>query len=174
MRMMASLGARIFGSSTSSNRTSCGPCKTAPFISFLPCLSVLLVGDLLHPVHDPAVELFLDRDVRHGGRRRGAVPVFLVRRTPHDVAGTNDMQGPALALHVAAAGRADQRLAKRMRVPVAARARLERHVSPARARWRRCLEELVDAHRASEILRRSAGRWLRSVLSQFHKFLRST
>src|SRR3954466_14443776 len=157
MRMMASAGARIFGSSTSSNRTSCGPCKTVPFISFLPCLSVLFIGDLLHPVHDLAVELFLDRNVRHGGRRRGAVPVLLVRRTPHDVAGTNDMHGPALALHVAAAGRADQRLAERMRVPVAARARLEGDIRAARARRRRRLEQLVDTYGAGKVLRRPAG-----------------
>src|SRR5689334_14843644 len=111
MRMMASVGARIVGSSTSWNRTSCGPCRTVPFMSFLSCRVVLLVGDLLHPVHDLAVQLFLDRDVRHGGRRRGAVPVLLVRRTPHDVAGADDPDRTALALHVAATGGADQRLA---------------------------------------------------------------
>src|SRR5438067_11493587 len=90
----------------------------SPFISFLPCLSVLLLADLLHPVHDLAVELFLDRDLRHGGRRRGAVPVLLVRRTPHDVPGADDMHGPALARHVAAAGRAAHAVAERIRLPV--------------------------------------------------------
>src|ERR1043166_3841533 len=97
-------------------------------MSFLSCRVVLLVGDLLHPVHDLAVELFLDRDMSHRGARRGAVPVLFVRRTPHDVAGTDDSDGIALALHVAASGRADQRLAERMRVPVAARAGLESDV----------------------------------------------
>src|SRR3954470_4709730 len=145
MRMMASVGARIFGSSTSSNRTSCGPCRTVPFISFLSCRVVLLVGDLLHPVHNLAVELFLDRDVRHGARQRGAVPVLLVGRAPDDVSRPDDPDGTAGALHVAAPGGADQRLTQRMRVPIAASAWFKGDVGAARARRRRGLEKLVNA-----------------------------
>src|SRR5690242_12928032 len=53
--------------------------------SFLSGLAVLLVRHLLHPLDHLAVQLFLDGEVRHRGRRRSAVPVLLVRRTPHDV-----------------------------------------------------------------------------------------
>ena len=51
--------------------------------------SILFVADLLHPVHDLAVEFFLDGDVRHRGRRRGPVPVLLAGREPDHVAGVD-------------------------------------------------------------------------------------
>ena len=89
-------------------------------------LSVLFVADLFHPVDDLAVELFLNGDVRHGGGRRGAVPVLLAGREPDHIAGPDFLDRPALALRPAAAGRDDQGLAERMRVPCGARARLER------------------------------------------------
>src|SRR5438874_10404636 len=94
--------------------------------------------------------------------------MLLVRRTPDDVTGPDRAYCAALALHVAVARRANERLAKRMRVPIAARAGLEGYVRAARARWRGRLEELVDAHRAGEILRRPFGRRLRSVLPELH------
>ena len=50
---------------------------------------VLLVGHLLQPLHDLAVERFLNRDMRHRGRRGGAVPMLLARREPDHVAGMN-------------------------------------------------------------------------------------
>src|SRR2546427_5931793 len=37
---------------------------------------VLLVGDLLHPIDDLPVELFLDGDVRHGRGGRCAMPML--------------------------------------------------------------------------------------------------
>ena len=72
-----------------------------------------------------AVELFLDGDVGHGRGRRGAVPVLLARREPDDIAGPDLLDRAALALDPAAAGRDDQRLAERMRVPGGAGAGLE-------------------------------------------------
>jgi hypothetical protein len=38
--------------------------------------AVLFIADVLHPIDDLAVERFLNSDMRHRGRRRGAVPVF--------------------------------------------------------------------------------------------------
>src|SRR5437660_12757512 len=84
--------------------------------SFFTGTVVLLVGDLLHPVDDLAVELFLDGDVGHRGTRRGAMPMLLAGRARNDVARTDDLDRPAPALHVAAAGGDDERLAERMRV----------------------------------------------------------
>src|SRR2546422_864540 len=77
---------------------------------FLARAGVLLVGHLLHPVHDLAVQLLLDGDMRHCGVRRCAVPVLLARRTPQDVAGPKYSDGSAPALNQTEARRHDERL----------------------------------------------------------------
>src|SRR6266550_1295477 len=71
---------------------------------------VLFVADLLHPVDDLAVEVFLDCDVSHGGGRRRAMPVLLARRAPDDVARSNHFDRTTPALHEPVAGRDDQGL----------------------------------------------------------------
>src|SRR3954447_8043146 len=48
--------------------------RLLPPVARAESLAVLLVGDLLHPLDHLAVERLLDRDVRHGGGRRGTVP----------------------------------------------------------------------------------------------------
>src|SRR5207244_11498605 len=78
---------------------------------------VLFVADLLHPVDGLAVELFHNRDVRHGRGWRRAVPMLLTRRAPDHVTGPNLLDRTAPALHQAAAGRHDQCLTQRMGVP---------------------------------------------------------
>src|SRR2546430_6264906 len=78
---------------------------------------VLFVADLLHPVDDLAVEVFLDCDVSHGGGRRRAMPVLLARRAPDDVARSNHSDWTTPALHEPAAGRDDQGLTPRMGGP---------------------------------------------------------
>ena len=78
---------------------------------------ILLVADLFQPVHGPAIQLFLDGDVRQGGGRRGAVPMFLAGRKPDDVAGPDFFNRPAPALCASAASGDDERLAQRMGVP---------------------------------------------------------
>src|SRR6266480_2287064 len=128
-----------------------------PERSFFAWTVVLLVADLLHPVNDLAVQLFLDGDVSHRGGRRGAMPVLFARRTPDDVARPDDLDRATPALHEAAAGRHDQRLAQRVRVPIAARTGLERDVSAARARRSRRLEKRINAYRASEVFGRPSG-----------------
>src|SRR2546427_12982474 len=82
---------------------------------------VLLVGDLLHPIDDLPVELFLDGDVRHGRGGRCAMPMLFTRRARDHIAGPDDLDRAAPALHEAAAGRDDERLTERMRVPIADR-----------------------------------------------------
>src|SRR3954451_17875344 len=78
---------------------------------------VLLVGDGLHPVHDPPILMLVDGDVRHGGGRRSAVPMLLARLEPDDVARPDLLDRTTLALHETEAGGDDQRLAERVRVP---------------------------------------------------------
>src|SRR5438876_2688985 len=50
-------------------------------------LAILFVADFLQPVDRLAVEPFLNRDVRHGGGWRSAVPMLLARRDPDHIAG---------------------------------------------------------------------------------------
>lgn len=67
-------------------------------------LAVLLVADLLHPIHGLAVELFLDGDMSHRSRRGRAVPVLLAGREPDDVARANLLNGTALTAGALAGG----------------------------------------------------------------------
>src|SRR5437667_74876 len=50
-------------------------------------LQILFVSDLFHPIDDLAGELFLNRDVRHGGSRHSPMPVLLAGWDPHHVTG---------------------------------------------------------------------------------------
>src|SRR5262249_60626159 len=86
--------------------------------------AVLLVADLFQPVYGPAVDRFLDGDMRHRRRRCCPVPVLLPRRKPDHIAGPDLLDRPALALRPAASGRDDQGLAERMGMPGGAGARL--------------------------------------------------
>src|SRR5437870_1476289 len=88
--------------------------------------AILFVAHLLHPLHDLAVEIFLDRDVSHRRRRRCSMPMLLAWRAHDDVNRTNFLDGSAPALHPAAARGHDQGLPERMRVPRGARTGLER------------------------------------------------
>src|SRR5262245_26838733 len=89
-------------------------------------LSVLLVGDLLHPVDGLAVQPFLNCGVRHRRRRARAVPVLFVRRKPDHVALPKLLDGTAPSLSETAARSDDEGLPQRMRVPRRSRAWLER------------------------------------------------
>src|SRR6266850_4021154 len=78
---------------------------------------VLFVADLFHPVHGLAIELFLNRDMRHGSGGSGAVPMLLARREPDHVTGTSFLNRPSPALREAATRGHDEGLAQRVRVP---------------------------------------------------------
>ena len=60
---------------------------------------VLLIANLLHPVHNFPVEPFLNRDVCHRGRRTGTMPVLLTRREPNHVARPDLLDRTAFALN---------------------------------------------------------------------------
>src|SRR3954453_23154378 len=99
---------------------TCGICLRSRFSS-----EILLVRDMLHPSHRRAVQRLLDRDVRHRRRVCGAMPVFVVRGTPDDIACPEFDPLIPFALRPAGAGYHDQRLTERVRVPGGPRARLE-------------------------------------------------
>src|SRR6266487_5413391 len=75
-----------------------------------PSLSVLLVADLFHPVHNLPVECFLNRDVRHGGSGRSTMPVLQSWREPDHITGPDLLDRAALALHPTNTGCDNQRL----------------------------------------------------------------
>ena len=79
--------------------------------------SVLLVGDVLHPIDHLAVLLLLNGDVRHARRRRRAMPVLLAGRKPDYITGTDLLDRPAPALNPSTASGHNESLAERMRVP---------------------------------------------------------
>src|SRR3954464_4462808 len=71
---------------------------------------ILRVTDLLHPFYDFAIELFLNSNVSHRCAWRRAVPVFLVRCKPNDIAGPDLFNRASFPLHPSASGGHDQRL----------------------------------------------------------------
>src|SRR6185369_2353071 len=94
------VGSTIRASGTCSTRTSPGPYITVARIAAPRSCSgrscralwraaVVVVAHLLHPLDRLAVELLLDGDVSHRGRRRRAVPVLLAARDPDHVARTD-------------------------------------------------------------------------------------
>src|SRR5712691_5253395 len=108
---------------------------------------VLFVGDFFYPVDDLAVDLFRKGDVRHGRGRRGAVPMLLTRRDPHDITLPDLLDRPAPLLDPTGAGRHDQDLTARMGVPCSAGAGVERNQTPRPLQRIVRLEQGVAAHR---------------------------
>ena len=80
-------------------------------------LEVLLVGYMLHPFDDFAVELFLDGDVcdRRGGG--GTMPVLFAGGKPDDIAWMDVLDRTAFELNPTRSSRNDERLTEWMGVP---------------------------------------------------------
>ena len=64
---------------------------------------IFFVSHMLQPVGGPAVEFFLNCNMRHGRVGCGTVPMFFARREPDDVTRPNLLYRPTLALGQAAA-----------------------------------------------------------------------
>src|SRR3974390_363004 len=64
---------------------------------------VLLVSDVLHPLHRLAVECLSNGDMAHRRGRRRAVPVLLAGQKPDDIARPDFLDWASLALHPSAA-----------------------------------------------------------------------
>jgi hypothetical protein len=111
---------------------------------------VLFVADLFHPVHDLAVELFLNGDMSHGGGQCSTMPMLFTRREPDHIDGTDLLNRFSLALDPVATGGDNQCLPQRMRVPRGSSAgfKCDRGSGyPSRLVW---LEQGFDARRARE------------------------
>src|SRR6266700_2814070 len=118
---------------------------------------IFFVGHLLHPGNIRSVHRFLDRDMRHGGGGRRAVPVLVAGRAPDHVAGADFDARLLLALRPAGARSDDEGLAKRMAVPCGPGAGLKGHDRSSDARWIRPLEHGIDANVTGEPVSRTLG-----------------
>ena len=72
--------------------------------------AVLFVADLFHPIYGLAVELFDDRDMRHRGSCRRAVPMLFAGWAPDYITGANLLFRLSPTLRPAASGGDYQRL----------------------------------------------------------------
>src|SRR3954447_12736635 len=106
---------------------SSSPARLDSLRSLSASVQILLVGYMLHPIHDFSVELFLYGNVGHGRRRRGAVPMLFTGRKPNNITRTDVLDRAAFQLDPTSTGRHDQSLTKWMSVPRCACARLKRH-----------------------------------------------
>src|SRR5687768_422021 len=78
---------------------------------------ILLVADLLHPIHASAVDHVRDGDMAHAVSRGGSMPMLHARRRPDDVTWLHLQLLAAPFLHPSCPGRDDQDLASRMGMP---------------------------------------------------------
>ena len=60
-------------------------------------LAILLVADLLQPIDDLPIELFLNGNMRHCRGRRRAMPVLFAGEKPHYIARPNFLDWATLA-----------------------------------------------------------------------------
>src|SRR5690606_18759620 len=115
---------------------------------------ILFVVDLLHPVRSRSVQVFLNRDMRHGCGRRRTVPVLFAGREPDDISRPKLLDRPAPTLCPTAAGRYDESLAERVAVPCRPRARLERNAGAGDPCRPRRLAQGIDTNGAGKVLAR--------------------
>ena len=105
----------------------------------------------------------------HRCRRRGAVPVTLIRRAPNHVSRPNFFDWAVFALGPATACGNDERLPERVRVPVRAGAWLEGNAGAGDASWRRWRAQRIDTNTTGEVIGRTPNRGLRSSMFKIHE-----
>jgi hypothetical protein len=86
---------------------------------------------MLHPIHDLAVETFLNGNMRHRGSGRRAVPMFLAGRKPNHITRPDFFNRTAPTLCPPETCRDNERLSKRMSVPSRASAGSKVTLAPA-------------------------------------------
>src|SRR5215470_1758397 len=96
--------------------------------------AVLFVADSFLPVDDFPVQRFLNGNMSHRGRRRGAMPMLFTGRKPDHISTPDFLDRPALALRPPKTRRNDQRLTEWMCVPRGTRTRLEHYARHTHAR----------------------------------------
>ena len=96
------------------------------------------------------------------------MPMLFAGLEPDDIAGADFLDRAAIALHAAAAGGDDQRLAERVRVPGRARARLECDQGAGDASRIGRAEQRIDTNRAGKPVDGAFARWLCAAAFDVH------
>ena len=112
--------------------------------------------------------MLINGDVRHGGSRRGAMPMLFTGRNPDHVSGPNFFNGSAPALHPPAAGGDNEILTQRVGVLECSRAGFEGDADAQCAGRSIYLEEGIDAHVAGKPIGRSFSGGLRTRSHDVH------
>src|SRR5450631_1543297 len=115
-------------------------------------LLILLVCDLLQPIHRLAALFFSEGDVGHRGRGCGSMPVFFSSLEPDHIAGPNLFDQTAFVLGPPTSSRNNEGLTEWMSMPCRSGARLECDHGAANACRLGRLERLIDANNSSEPL----------------------
>src|SRR5690242_17591538 len=100
--------------------------------------------------------------------------MLFVRREPDDITGPDLLDGAAFALSPATSGSDDQGLAQWVCMPSCPCAGFEGHTGALHVCWIRRLKQRIDTYTASEPLRRSYCRGLRTYSFDFHVCTPST
>jgi len=129
---------------------------------------VLLIVDVVHPLHSLAVQSFLNRNMRQSRSRRSSVPMLLSRRKPNHIARVNLLNRTALPLNPATARSHNQSLPQRMRMPRSTRSRFERNAGSTNERRIRRLKERVNPNCSGKPLCRTFARRLRTAAFDLH------
>jgi hypothetical protein len=132
---------------------------------------VLFVTDVLHPIHDLAVQTFLDCDMSHGCGGCCPMPVLFARRKPDHVSGAYFLSCAAFPLDPSTAGRDNQRLPEGMRMPGGTRRRFKGDAGAGNKRRVRCLKERVNAYSAGKPVCRTFARGLRTDAFDLHHYI---
>lgn len=111
---------------------------------------------------------FLNSGMCHRAWRAGPMPMLLIRFEPDHIARPDFFNRAAPLLHSADAGRDDQRLPERMRMPGGSRAGLKGNTCTARTRGIGCLKKRVDPHCSREVLRGAFSGGPRTASFNFH------
>jgi hypothetical protein len=129
---------------------------------------VLLVADMLEPIHNFPIQAFMNRNMGHGRGWAGPMPVFLAGWKPNHISGQNLLERASPTLREATACRDNQGLTQWVRVPSRACSRLEGDAGPESTCWIVGLKQWVNPYRAGEPFGGACARGVAAVSFDFH------
>src|ERR1700730_9845884 len=120
-----------------------------------PSALVLFAADLFHPIDGFTIEFLLNGDMTHRCSWHRPMPMLLSRWNPDPIPWPDLLDWTTPALRPAAAGRDDQGLTERMRMPRGTGPGLEGDAGANNSRGIGSLKERIDANRTGEPICRS-------------------
>lgn len=129
---------------------------------------VLLIRNMLHPIHKPALKSLLDGNMRHRRTPRCSMPMLFPRPEPDHVPWMDLLDCIPRPLHPPAARRDDQRLPQGMRMPGGPSSGFKSHARSSHRRRVGCLKQRIDPHHTRKPLRRACHRRLGANAFNLH------